>query len=401
MQTNNVESSANFYCSQKFWWLTVDISKIQTQSCCAAAPAKIDLKWLRSNPGKIFNSPEMQQERESMLSNIKVDSCSASCWQAEQQGLMSRRLISDSQIRTHTEVEATPRMLHIVIGNNCNMTCVYCCKQYSSAWAHDIRDNGNYSEVITLDDRFTLNNTDQILLKLSQKDISNANSTQLLLDEINKLVSSSNLEEVTITGGEPFLYLGLQDLVNSIPSHIKVTIWTGLGVNTSRFARELDKLPQQINVHISAESTNKLYEFIRYGNSWSQLNNNIDVLRDKKVSYSFCSVISNLTLSGLPDFISWANDAPIIYQPCTDPDFLSAHVMDSYTKEQILNSLSVFPLEIQKIITQSVEQSPTSLQRTNFKNYLTTFAQRRGLSLEVFSPSLINWASNTKIYSST
>ena len=391
-KTNNIQSPTNFYCSQKFWWLTVDISKIQTLSCCAATPAKIDLTWLRENPGKLFNTPELQHERKLMLSDVKVDSCSATCWNAEQQGLTSRRLSSESQLRTHTDINASPRILHIIIGNDCNMTCVYCCKQYSSAWTQDILTHGSYVGVDTQDDRFDLNNTDRVLLKLSQKDISNSDNTQLLFAEINRLAASSNLEEITITGGEPFLYLGLRNLVRAIPSHIKVNIWSGLGVGTARFARELSLLPRQVNVCISAESTDKLYEFVRYGNTWDRLQRNIAVLTEQQVTYSFYATISNLTLSGLPDFINWAGDTPVVYSPCTDPEFLSIHVLDNESKERIFNLLDNFPSPVQSMITTAMPNIPSVKQRLNFKNYLTTFAQRRSLELTMFPQSLINWA---------
>lgn len=372
--------------------MTIDISKLQTLSCCAASPAKIDLSWLQEHPGKLFNTPELQHERELMLSDIKVDSCSAACWNAEQQGSLSRRLSLKSQYRTHTDVEATPRILHIIVGNDCNMTCVYCCKQYSSAWTQDILNHGSYVGVDTLDDRFTLNNTDRVLIKLSQKDITNSNNTQLLFAEINRLIATSNLEEVTITGGEPFLYLGLRDLVRSIPSHIKVNIWSGLGVDTARLTRELTQMPRHVDVCISTESTNKLYEFVRYGNTWDRLQRNIAVLKEHQVTYSFAATISNLTLIGIPAFVDWANDVTIAYSPCTDPEFLSIYVLDNESKEVILNSSDKFPTPVQDMITTAMLTIPSLKQRLNFKNYLTTFAQRRSLDLAVFPQSLINWA---------
>ena len=129
---------ANFYCNQKFWWLSVDLEKFQTFSCCAATPQRVNLSWVKENPGQIFNTPLLQQERTMMLDNQPVSSCSSSCWVPESQGMPSRRLTTNGQLSTHSSVVSSPETLNIVVGTDCNMTCVYCCKFYSTAWSRDI-----------------------------------------------------------------------------------------------------------------------------------------------------------------------------------------------------------------------------------------------------------------------
>ena len=133
-------------------------------------------------------------------------------------------------------------------------------------------------------------------------------------------------------------------------------------------------------------------EFVRYGNTWDRLQRNIAVLKEHQVTYSFAATISNLTLIGIPAFVDWANDVTIAYSPCTDPEFLSIYVLDNESKEVILNSSDKFPTPVQDMITTAMLTIPSLKQRLNFKNYLTTFAQRRSLDLAVFPQSLINWA---------
>jgi hypothetical protein len=45
MLTN--QQATNYYCNQKFWWLSIDIERFQTLSCCAATAHKIDFAWLK------------------------------------------------------------------------------------------------------------------------------------------------------------------------------------------------------------------------------------------------------------------------------------------------------------------------------------------------------------------
>jgi organic radical activating enzyme len=385
----------NFYCSQKFWWLTVDIEKFQTLSCCAATPSKIDLTWLKQNPGKLFNSPELLKERTMMLNNQPVNSCSPTCWVPESKNLISRRIRSNSQAITHTDIQSDPTTLHIIVGSNCNLTCSYCCKQYSSAWLNDINKNGDYSDIISNDDRFVINNSDKILLKLSQKDISKSQFNQQLINEIQSMCNSGELKEINISGGEPFLYLGLEQLINGIPPHIKIHISSGLGVDTHRFDKELAKLiGRNITITISGENIQESYEFNRYGNTWERFNKNIETIKASNIDYRFGLTLSNLTVFGLFDFINHFKGESFVAWPCTDPDFLSISVLDHKSKQLILESCDTLPDNIAHIIKNSIEAAPSSEQLSNLRNFLQQFTSRRNLSMNIFPVTFRNWVAN-------
>jgi len=386
-------TDGNFYCSQKFWWLSVDLAKRQTLSCCSADPKSIDMSWLNQHPGQLFNSPHLQQERTLMLQNQPVASCNTACWQPESQGKSSRRLVFKSDLLAETDVQASPKELNIIVGNDCNMTCVYCCKQYSSAWLRDLSENGTYHNVDTGNDRFEINNVDRILLRVSQKALDKSESTQCLLTEIRSILLASTIRQVIITGGEPFLYLGLAELVKSIPLHVKVIIQSGLGVDSRRLVQELNKLPvQQIEVGISAETTDQLYEFVRHGNTWKQFTENIQILRDLAIHYSFSSVVSNLTIHGIAEFAHYAEDAVVRYYPCNDPDFLSISVLDPVSKDQILKSVDQLPLAARSTIVESITAEPTEPQRRNLNEYVNEFSKRRNiLSSALLPQSFLEW----------
>jgi hypothetical protein len=62
----------NSYCSQKWWWLTVDPERRLLASCCKADQQPIDTSWLQANTGQLFNNPAIQQERADMLAGVPV-----------------------------------------------------------------------------------------------------------------------------------------------------------------------------------------------------------------------------------------------------------------------------------------------------------------------------------------
>jgi len=372
-----------FYCNQKFKWLTINLEKFQTASCCSATPQKVNVQWLTENPGKIFNTPLLKNERELMLNNQPVETCKAICWEPESKGLPSRRLTTNGQLKTHTGLDSGVETLNIVVGSDCNMTCVYCCKFYSSAWARDVID-APYP-VTTADDRFTINSLDKVLQKLSQKNLADSTVRSVLTDELYTLYKSPTLKEVFISGGEPFLHLELSKLVQHIPETVSVSVWTGLGVDETRFLKELDKLPDYVNIVISAENIGPAYDFVRFGNTWKRFESNLAAIQNRGLSYKFAATVTNLTLPNIGKFIEYAGSTPIDFYLCSDPDFLSAEVLDDSTKRQL--DLSAVP----EFVKQKVLGTPSQSQITNFKMYVQEFARRRNLKLDIFPASLVDW----------
>jgi len=391
-QLTDFDQTKDFYCSQKFWWLSVDLEKLKTMSCCAATPAQINFEHLNQHSGELFNSPEMIAERQQMLSNQPVVSCASTCWNPESKSQVSRRISMRSYLPTHTATSTSPEILHIIVGSDCNMTCVYCCKYYSSAWARDIDNHGTYS-IITNDDRYILNDTDRVLMKLSQKDIKNNRFNDTLLNEIAQLVESSTLNEVVITGGEPFLYLGLEELVSKLSGHgIPIKIYSGLGVNSDRFQKEIVKLSKfaEVQLIISVESTGRLYELLRHGNTWNRFESNIEILKQQGVSYSFYATVTNLALLDIDNFIKYAENVKIVWSPCTDPDFFAVNILDETTKSTLKNQIAHYPLQLQEII-KNLSEAFVPAQKSNLNVYLKEFTQRRSIELNSLPSHFVEW----------
>lgn len=381
------------YCSQKFWWLSVNLQRMETMSCCAADPEKLNHSWLANNPGRLFNTEKMQNERHQMLSGERVQSCEATCWHAEDAGMTSRRTSMNSDRITHTEIDSTPEIIHIILGNQCNMTCSYCCKQYSSAWYNDIEQNGSY-ETSAQGYRFKITTKDRLLSRISQKKIMSTEMTNFTIRELQKIAKSKKIKKFEITGGEPLLYLGLENLVKEFETLGEINIWSGLGVNTTRLENELKKIKKyhkNIKFTISAENTKSYYEFNRAGNTWQRFKDNLDCLEKNKINVEFNSTLSNITIFGLHEFETFAERYHINYQPCNDPDFLSIGVLDDETKSNVLSSLHKLGGVSKKLIYRSIDKKPTELQHKNFSNYIIEFAKRRNKSLKIFPKSLLNW----------
>jgi sulfatase maturation enzyme AslB (radical SAM superfamily) len=200
------------------------------------------------------------------------------------------------------------------------------------------------------------------------------------------------LKAVVITGGEPLLYNGFIDLINKFNHVPEIVFYTGLGVNPVRFDAQLKKInnKENITVCISAENCNSMYEFNRYNNTWQQFLTNLNILKTQGFKIKFLSVISNLTVFGLSEFIDYFPDEHT-YNWCNDPEFLSVNVLDDNSKEQIVKQFKNKDYSIRDQLITSLSAPYSEQQHQQFSTYLSEFAKRRNLSLDIFPESMLKW----------
>jgi len=376
----------NYYCSQKWWWLTVDPERRLLASCCKAAQQPIDTEWLKNNPGQLFNNPTLTQERQDMLDNKPVASCAKSCWIPESQNIPSRRtMLLEKSNRVFTGVTAHPEVVEISMGSDCNMSCVYCSKRFSSSWRRDIQNNGTYIPGYTVDDRFDITIDDKVLLKVGQNDIKSSNKYNTILNDITKL---GKVRTLKIMGGEPFLYNGLEDILKFVEAEV-IDITTGLGVNPKRFERMVQLLPvDATTLVISAESVGELYEFVRNGNTYKNFLSNLEIIVKYGIKYRFAITVSNLNIHGLKQFQYDLATPDDYLNILVDPVFLSPHVLDPKSRDDIL---SVDFKYNKKEIHQALSVECTDEQVQHLKTFLPEFVKRRNLSFDVFPESFTKW----------
>lgn len=375
----------NFYCSQKFTWLTVDFEKKLLYSCCNAYPENIDFAWLKANPGNLFVTANLRRERQDMLDNTPVSSCQKSCWAPESKGLESRRIQFKTYTKTHDDVDTRePEYLNVILGSTCNLACTYCCKQYSTAWTREIEKFGPYFD----DSRFRLVPLDAELARISHNDHRNTEEFDILLNEISNY---KKLKYFVVTGGEPFLYNGFPDLINSVTAET-VYFYTGLGIDTTRLTKQLRRLKRNDNMSaiVSAENCDRRYEFNRFGHSYERFDTNLRLLQ-QHFPVQFQMVLSNLTIHGLVDFERKFSTQQKIYNFCNDPDYLAVNVLDDATKRDIIAKLAHSDIAIKDQITASMMVPCTESLRQQFASYLSQLSYRRNLELDIFPTSMLKW----------
>lgn len=387
----------NYYCSMKFRFLKVDLIRNTMYTCDAATPRSIDRDWLEANPGQLFNTESIVNDRRLMLQNIRNLNCEQNCWPAEDKGSVSPRLFRNGDLKTHTDLYQSPEFFDLTINSDCNLSCSYCCKEFSSSWRRDIAKNGPY-QITGLSDRYELTPMDQIIQQLSQSEVKSNRNYQLLLNELR--IVAPSLKTLYVTGGEPLLDNNLIDTLVDIPfdSDINLNLFSGLGMSESRFNNLLDKMSilsnkyKNFQLKISAESANQFYEFNRYGNTWNDFVGKINLLRQRNIKFIFHCTISNLTLFGFYDFCTKFNDIDFTMDFVHQPHMLSPHVLDDESKKTIYNQLVALDGKNTSALLKSIESVPTELEKLNLKEFLLEFTNRRpDLTLDIFPKTFVNW----------
>ena len=386
-----MSADRDYYCSYKFKYLKIDLVSNATYNCHAAKQHTIDFQWLSKNKGNLFNTDINVSERNMMLNNQRNRSCEEICWPLEDQGAISPRLWQNGQIKTHTKVYTQPEILEIKLNDNCNLSCSYCCKEYSSAWRRDLLNNGDY-KVDTGDVRYQLTSRDKIMIKVSQQEVKNTTQFHQLVSEIKSF--APGLKEIVVTGGEPLLDNQLFDVLDAVSnSSAVINIYTGMGVDVKRFQRMLDKIKQMPTamISVSAECTDKFYEFNRYGNLWTEFVNKIELLQKSGIEFRFSTAISNLTVFGLTSFIKYFNGQRIGLVFINQPSMMAPYVLDVDSKQQIMQDIQSLPDHYQTQIAQSIQADPSETQRQQMSEFLKEYAVRRNLNMNIYPQSFLDW----------
>ena len=381
----------SYYCSMKFKYLKIDLESNTTYNCHAAKSYPVDFKWLANNSGNLFNTDNNVNDRAMMLRNERNSSCEQNCWAAEDVGAVSPRIYQGGSTVTHTDTRTHPEIIDLTINGDCNLTCSYCCSEFSSSWRRDLISNGDYP---LLDARYKASIKDRALLKISQPQLKATQNYQTLLQEIG--LAGPILKKLTITGGEPFLDNELVSTIQSLnlDKNTQVEIYTGLGVGYSRFARLVEELETVNNllIIVSAESIGKYLEFNRYGSQWDDFIKKINLLKDHNIKMHFQSTITNLTIFGFVDFFNYFANDKIVTTFAYQPRMMAPYVLDPTSKERICNDIETLPEQVKTMILNSIKETPTDAERTNISQFLTEFVNRRkDINLEIFPQSFLKW----------
>lgn len=385
----------DYYCAQKFYWLKINAEKKTINSCCKATHENIDAKWLEKNPGQIFNTPTLIQDRNDMLNNKRVSSCENACWIPEDKNLWSRRLNRKDDQKTKISLKNYPTTLDLTLSGECNLTCSYCCKNYSSSWRNDIAKNGNYSELQGYDDRYNLNILDKTLAKVSQKQRLKTSIYDLIENEIDIMIENG-LSIVNISGGEPLLDHRFPRIISKFSKCPSVIVQSGLGVSENVLRRCLKAMCENKNIelNISAESTEQNFEFNRFGSDWKKFLGYLEIIKTYGIKISFTMSYANLNVIDFVKFNTLFEDNQRNLNIVYEPAFLSPCNLDYDTKQKVIDEIKSSKFGNTKdavSIVDTVKTETNDVLRQQLSYFVKEFCRRRKTSVDFMPVSFKKW----------
>ena len=226
--------------------------------------------------------------------------------------------------------------------NLCNFACVYCSEEFSSRWAKELNIQTDRPNQQQIDDfkQYVFKHIDQ-------------------------------LEHVYLAGGEPLLMKQNLELLELLQQHnpdVHLRINTNLSKTDTKI---FEKICEFENVHwtVSIETIEKQFEYIRYGGTWKDFEDNLKIITslDHKISFNMLYFLLNYnTMFSTIDFFLDKGYHPnsFIAGALLTPLYLNIR----HLPEHVLNS-------IKNTLEYKVEQQPGYLLEDSYRNLLEYIQQ--------------------------
>ena len=246
-----------------------------------------------------FNGPENSDLRSKMLNDEWVEGCKK-CYRDEEIGKPSYRKRFNKKYDTSFVDKPIIKELEFSASNLCNFKCIDCNYKFSSA----------------IDGKVSRN-------KLPDLDL-------------------SELEELKILGGEPFLdplYLELFDTLNI--ENINLMIVTNNSIFPNKKWRNYLSRFKSLNYNISIDGIEDVAEFVRYGTKWSRFERNFDKQLDHfdVIPHFVFHSLNSLDLTATIDWLisKGVEEETMSYDFLDAPEWLNASYLPSEAKEFIIS----------------------------------------------------------------
>lgn len=329
------------FCPQKWHDLLVWPSIGRVAACCHTPQKKITVGELSTIGAHRFNNTdEIIAERKDMLAGKKLSQCDF-CWQVESKGGPGKSLrqlaIERSDIIMHQYSEsvesAIPDSVTVILDTVCNLTCLYCGPDQSTAWAALLKKSaipsslggGKYSE------------KNNLVRLIPVKQINKSPYYNKLLEWMQDS-DFGKVKSVTISGGEPLLSPQFWEFIALLDTSKSITVNTNLCVPVESLER-LARMCPTATIRTSVESVGQRAEYIRRGLKWDTWLTNLQYACDNFPKVVITSTANIYATVMYAEFLDWfvsfrAQHKNISLSPVwvTTPEFLTSSVLPDHLR---------------------------------------------------------------------
>jgi len=323
-------------------------------SCCRAYPEP-----LPANISSLLNAWNLESQQ--LTQGVPVLSCE-SCWQQEQQGILSYRQLYSDQNNVN--------VIELYLSNLCNHMCSYCSPKFSSTWEDSINSQGMFKNIsASAKDNLKIIDHKQVDLEHWFQEISQyiasqpKNSTNLKLLGGEPLMQFKNLQKIIEVGKDNINQLRIHTNLN--PPNNKFLIWL------------LETVPaEKLRFTISMDATPEFNHIPRSGFDREQFLINLELLKQHQIQFDFLPVFSILGIFDLANFVRWSKSYTVNFSRLYGPDCLQPNLLPTSIIEEICQNFGNQPWP--KLLQELYEnrKEPLDLKLFEQYNYLKEYFNR-------------------------
>jgi organic radical activating enzyme len=282
-----------------------------------------------------WDSEYLKTVRAQLRNGEQLSECT-SCYEIEQQGLLSLRQLHNSEYKIFQPNHAdktieylgydkleSPVDIEIQLTNLCNLKCVMC-------------DETESSTILTENKK----------LQIATHNQSDFDWNDETIDKIKNLFNTQENKLINIRGGEPFMVPQIKDiLLNSVMTGSSKNIKLHISTNCTKFNQEWVEILNQfkeIRMMCSLDAVDQLSEYIRYNSDWNIIKENIKLMQSiKNVNVIVNATVQNINLLGLDQLITWCQKENLflLLTILQNPRYLQIDVLPAQLHNQALDLL--------------------------------------------------------------
>jgi len=320
------------------------------------------------NLEEIWNGEVYQKYRQDFLDNIMPSAC-ATCINDEASGIESfrqtylKRHRDDVKHYTTTKqvVVPAPLMLDIRFNNYCNLECVMCNADNSSAISTRVL-NYNLKQ-----------NISNVYKPAPDRKHSHKTTLEFLYKNIHQL------QELVLAGGEPFLMSEVKALLEycveqGVAKDIILRITTNATIFRSKWWEDFLLKFKRIDLCCSVDATGEILEYVRFPSKWSVIEKNLlsfTRLQKENSNFNFAieMCLHALNLKNFPTLINFAVDnnilinTSLVYHISGNSKVINYDVLDVEYRKSIIDQIDFDKLSqtdsnINKKLLNTITETP-------------------------------------------
>jgi sulfatase maturation enzyme AslB (radical SAM superfamily) len=346
----------NYYCVLPFHSVETDFNNPNKNIYCCRLASRTDIDQVRASIANQSRSP----------------AC-ASCWQLEDQGMISERQIHNNtldflldlnldRIEQHSlTVGFEPKIIKLATSNLCNGQCVTCNSKWSSAWAALENQSTKYRGID--------------------------------FEQLDHSIDWGKIVSLSFVGGEPLLekknFKILQMLIDLGNTNCFVSIVTNGSVELTEQQVDVLSKFQNVNICISIDGTGGVFDYMRFPLNWDRVVDNLKVFRQLTNNLSVSCMISNLNIYYYNDFVDFFknHDLPYVCKQVNSPNMFNPGNLPDQIKDAVRHRNSRYLKEVNGFLELG---KYSEYRYDQFKKELSRQDRLKNIQLSDYMPDVAN-----------